>query len=64
MGLKVPTHALFDIQIKRLHEYKRQLLNVLSVIWRYRQLKGMTDEERADGPPRSSSCLTFLHSLH
>jgi len=49
MGVHVPTNALFDIQIKRLHEYKRQLLNILSVIWRYRELKGMSDDERADG---------------
>eukprot|EP01124_Arcella_intermedia_P031867 TRINITY_DN730_c0_g1_i1.p1 TRINITY_DN730_c0_g1~~TRINITY_DN730_c0_g1_i1.p1 ORF type:complete len:934 (-),score=219.24 TRINITY_DN730_c0_g1_i1:32-2833(-) len=52
MGIRVSTSALFDIQIKRIHEYKRQLLNILSVIWRYRQIKGMSDDERADAVPR------------
>ena len=33
-------------QIKRIHEYKRQYLNVLSIIYRYKQLKKMTPEER------------------
>lgn len=59
-GVHVPAHALFDIQIKRLHEYKRQLLNVLSVIWRYRELKGMSDDERADGIP---SLLLNMYSI-
>ncbi|OYQ41348.1 glycogen phosphorylase [Rhodoferax sp. TH121] len=35
MGLTVPTDALYDVQVKRIHEYKRQLLNVLHVITRY-----------------------------
>jgi len=48
----VPQEALFDIMVKRIHEYKRQLLNILYVIWRYRQLKGMSDEEKLDQVPR------------
>ncbi|HYP83189.1 glycogen/starch/alpha-glucan phosphorylase [Variovorax sp.] len=35
MGLTVDTDAMFDVQVKRIHEYKRQLLNVLHVITRY-----------------------------
>ncbi len=35
MGLTIPTNALYDVQVKRIHEYKRQLLNVLHVITRY-----------------------------
>lgn len=40
------------LQIKRIHEYKRQLMNVLSIIWRYKQLKKMTPEERKKAVPR------------
>jgi starch phosphorylase len=35
IGLTIPTHALYDVQVKRIHEYKRQLLNVLHVVTRY-----------------------------
>jgi starch phosphorylase len=37
---------MFDVQIKRLHEYKRQTLNILGVIHRYLMLKNMSPEER------------------
>ena len=38
-GQKINTHSLFDVQIKRLHEYKRQLLNALNIISLYLDLK-------------------------
>ncbi|MFZ1362464.1 MAG: glycogen/starch/alpha-glucan phosphorylase [Candidatus Nanopelagicales bacterium] len=38
-GLDVPTDALFDVQAKRLHEYKRQLLNILQTIAHYQRIK-------------------------
>lgn len=38
-GVKLDTHSLFDVQIKRLHEYKRQLLNALHIIGLYLDLK-------------------------
>ena len=38
-GKKLDTHSVFDVQIKRLHEYKRQLLNALNVIGLYLDLK-------------------------
>ena len=42
----MPTNALYDIQIKRIHEYKRQHLNMFSVISRYLDIKKMSKEEK------------------
>ncbi|MCB9949254.1 MAG: glycogen/starch/alpha-glucan phosphorylase [Rhodospirillaceae bacterium] len=39
LGLAIDPDSLFDVQVKRIHEYKRQLLNVLHVIARYNRLK-------------------------
>ncbi|KAF0483239.1 glycosyl transferase [Gigaspora margarita] len=47
-GVVVNPNALFDIQVKRIHEYKRQFMNILSVIHRYNSLKKMSSEERCD----------------
>lgn len=44
--------ALFDVQVKRIHEYKRQQLNIFGVIHRYLTLKGMSAEERKKQLPR------------
>lgn len=52
LGVIVSPDALFDVQIKRFHEYKRQLLNILGLLYRYQELKGMSYEERADVVPR------------
>lgn len=51
-GIKVNPKALFDIQVKRIHEYKRQQLNILGVIHRYLTIKAMSPEERKKLAPR------------
>jgi len=44
-GIRPDPASLFDVQIKRLHEYKRQLLNIMHVIWRYQRIKADPDVE-------------------
>lgn len=39
MGVTVDVDSLFDVQVKRIHEYKRQLLNVLHVVTRYSRIR-------------------------
>jgi starch phosphorylase len=53
-GTSINPQALFDIQVKRIHEYKRQQLNILGVIYRYLRLKEMSPEQRANVVPRVS----------
>lgn len=52
MGVKLNASALFDVQVKRLHEYKRQSLNILGVIHRYLTIKALSPEERTKVVPR------------
>ncbi|KAK2801430.1 Non-essential glycogen phosphorylase [Onygenales sp. PD_10] len=53
-GVRVDPSALFDIQVKRIHEYKRQQLNIFGVIHRYLKIKAMSPEERSRVVPRVS----------
>lgn len=45
-GYTVNPDAMFDIQVKRIHEYKRQLLNILGIVYRYKKMKEMAAVER------------------
>nr|XP_043640329.1 alpha-1,4 glucan phosphorylase L-1 isozyme, chloroplastic/amyloplastic [Erigeron canadensis] len=47
-GYIVSPDAMFDIQVKRIHEYKRQLLNILGIVYRYKKMKEMSANERKE----------------
>ncbi|CAP92235.1 Pc13g11660 [Penicillium rubens Wisconsin 54-1255] len=53
-GYDVNPNALFDVQVKRIHEYKRQQLNIFGVIHRYLSIKAMSAEEKKKVVPRVS----------
>ena len=44
-GIEVDPNSIFDVQVKRLHEYKRQLLNILHVMYLYNQLRANPNME-------------------
>jgi starch phosphorylase len=52
LGVTVETKAMFAIQVKRIHEYKRQSLNILGVIHRYLTIKALPAAERSKVNPR------------
>jgi starch phosphorylase len=49
-GINVDPNSIFDVQIKRLHEYKRQLLNILHILYLYDRMK---QDPSFDMPPRT-----------
>lgn len=69
LDVVIDPRAMFDVQIKRIHEYKRQLLNVLHVITRYNRIKA---DPTADWVPRvnifagkaASAYYTAKHIIH
>ncbi len=50
MGKRIDSESVFDVQIKRMHEYKRQLLNILKIISLYNEI---TENPNADIPPQT-----------
>lgn len=55
-GVRIPAHFLFDVMVKRIHEYKRQLLDVMYCIYRYQWIKSLAPAERKRVVPRAVFC--------
>jgi starch phosphorylase len=71
-GLRVDPHTLFDVQVKRIHEYKRQTLNLLHVISRYNRLRDGADlaprtvlfsGKAAPGYARAKQIIRLIHGV-
>ena len=73
-GIELPEHFVFDVQVKRLHEYKRQLLNALSILDIYYGLKDgtLTDfpatafifgAKSAPGYARAKAVIRFINHI-
>ncbi len=46
-GIEIPLDSLYDVQVKRIHEYKRQIMNIIYVIHRYLTILDTPAAERA-----------------
>ena len=72
-GITVNTDSIFDVQVKRLHEYKRQLLNALHIVYLYREIKynGLRPVPRtfifaakaSSGYQMAKNIIKFIHSI-
>ncbi|MEQ1663655.1 MAG: glycogen/starch/alpha-glucan phosphorylase [Thiobacillus sp.] len=72
LGFQVDPNSLFDVQVKRIHEYKRQLLNLLHVITRYNRIRAGHDlaprtvvfaGKAAPGYARAKLIIRLIHSV-
>lgn len=52
-GIEISPNVLFDVLVKRIHEYKRQLMDILYVVHRYLWIKEMKPEDRKNVVPRA-----------
>ena len=52
MGVDLMVDAIFDMQVKRIHEYKRQLLNIVGIIDRYARIASSSERARRAFAPR------------
>ncbi|NDU85752.1 MAG: glycogen/starch/alpha-glucan phosphorylase [Ferrovum sp.] len=73
-GIIIDPHTLFDVQVKRVHEYKRQLLNLLGVITRYNRLRSgesgpqvprtvIFSGKAAPGYATAKSIISLIHAV-
>ena len=72
-GIEVNPHSIFDVQVKRLHEYKRQLLNALHIVYLYHEIKynGLRPTPRtfifaakaSSGYQMAKNIIKFIHSI-
>ena len=72
-GITVNPESIFDVQVKRLHEYKRQLLNALHIVYLYREIKynGLRPVPRtfifaakaSSGYQMAKNIIKFIHSI-
>jgi starch phosphorylase len=72
LGFHVDPTALFDVQVKRIHEYKRQMLNLLHVVTRYNRLRAGQDlaprtivfaGKAAPGYARAKLIIRLIHAV-
>ena len=73
LAISVNPHSIFDVQVKRLHEYKRQLLNALHIVYLYYEIKysGLRPTPRtfifaakaSSGYQMAKNIIKFIHSI-
>ena len=72
LGIRVPVDSLFDVQVKRIHEYKRQLLNALHLVHLYNELRDGGDRlprtvifsgKAAPGYARAKLVIKLIHDI-